>query len=199
MALIPLVLIQANVDTLALLWFEDECRCHPAIARSASKKKLDSPNSMAFSAGPDGGSANNHLTWRCRQLGARLLRGGCVPFFWTAPDGRVPPKPGPRAVGNLWAGERGWLDLDIVLAIFADTSVGPIIPGEFLDRPGTARILAERACARSRGPGPLAQWDANVRRPLWAQHNFAPGVPLFQDAIGLPDLVKREHLGDRNV
>jgi hypothetical protein len=46
---------------------------------------------------------------------------------------------------------------------------------------------------------PLAQWVANVRSPLRAQHNFAPGVPLFQDAIGLPDLVKREHLGDRNV
>jgi hypothetical protein len=27
------------------------------------------------------------------------------------------------------------------------------MPGEFLDRPGTAQILAEQACARSRGPG----------------------------------------------
>ena len=74
------------------------------------------------------------------------------------------------------------------------------MPGEFLDRPGTAQILAERACARSHEvQEPLAQWVANVRCPLRAQHNFAPGVPLFQDAIGLPDLLKREHLGDRNV
>jgi hypothetical protein len=51
-----------------------------------------------------------------------------------------------------------------------------------------------RSITRSRNPS-----VANVRRPLWAQHNFAPGVPLFQEAIGLPDLVKREHLGDRNV
>jgi hypothetical protein len=36
-------------------------------------------------------------------------------------------------------------------------------------------------------------------RPLRAKHNFAPGVPLFQGAIGLPDLAKREHLRDWNV
>jgi hypothetical protein len=60
--------------------------------------------------------------------------------------------------------------------------------GANLGRPGM------RSITRSRNPS-----VANVRRPLWAQHNFAPGVPLFQEVIGLPDLVKREHLGDRNV
>jgi hypothetical protein len=42
----------------------------------------------------------------------------------------------------------------------------------------------------------LTNRTLGVRCPLRAQHNFAAGVPLFQGAIGLPDLVKREHPGN---
>jgi hypothetical protein len=50
---------------------------------------------------------------------------------------------------------------DGVLGIRAEDSAR-----ELLDRPGTARILAERACARSRGPERLAQGVVNARCPL---------------------------------
>jgi hypothetical protein len=93
----------------------------------------------------------------------------------------------------------GRFDSDIVFAILADTSVGAAWPAN------SSAVLERRRPWQSGHAldhevrKPLAQWVANVRCPLWAQHNFAPGVPLFQDAISLPDVVKREHLGDRNV
>jgi hypothetical protein len=83
----------------------------------------------------------------------------------------------------------GRFDLDIVFAILADTSVGTACPANSSTVPEPRRSWQSRHALDHEVQEPLAQWVANVRCPLWAQHNFAPGVPLFQDAIGLPDLV----------
>jgi hypothetical protein len=93
----------------------------------------------------------------------------------------------------------GRFDLDIALAILADTSAGAACPANSSTVPERRRSWQSGHALDHEVQEPLVQWVANVRCPLWAQDNFAPGVPLFQDAIGLADLVEREHLGDRNV
>src|SRR5277367_931777 len=38
-----------------------------------------------------------------------------------------------------------------------------------------------------------------VSRTLRAQYDFAPGVPLFECAVGLPDFVERVHISDGDL
>jgi hypothetical protein len=89
--------------------------------------------------------------------------------------------------------------MDIVFAILAYTSIGTACPANYSTVPERRRSWQSRHALDHEVQEPLARRVANMRCPLWAQHNFASGVPLLQDAIGLPDLLKREHLGDRNV
>ena len=83
----------------------------------------------------------------------------------------------------------------------ASTVLRPMVRawGALTEVSGSFVRLWHFACCVMARPGTPRAGVANVRCPLWAQHNFASGVPLLQDAIGLPDLLKREHLGDRNV